>query len=560
VSTHPANLLEHALGELAPAAAEAVERHAAGCAACRGELAALRTVLGELGSAAPPAVPPRRLRDDLLGAIAPRPTFGGFARRFARIFDLAEAPARALLAGALDAPGWEPFIPGVGLYHFEGGPRVTGADSGLVRFAAGSTFPHHEHLGEEVQMVLAGSLLDHASGKLLLPGDILQMAGGTSHSFTLGRDEDCICAVLLVGGINIVDELGSLRRAQASLEPIPWTTARSKSARASGAPCIQSASASPGGSHSISASRSRARRGSSGATCAHRARGRSMRPGPLAWSRQREGTDGAAIVGSSGIDTVGLLRPANLHHRRAKRGAPPGFRVGGGVGLPSAAGSGSPRGAPRGEARAPVTESRALPLRGTNPAVPICMIGLNHLAPRPLRHAAPAVLARRILAALTLLAAAAQAPACTIDECDAGETRCDGNTAMVCGVRSSDAHGNGNPYVWHSTPCTGSTACVASTTRAFCALSASPSEQCTGTGERDTQRCDGTERVTCVAGFAIAREACLSCLPVPSSQGDVECKGGQYSVCKTNDDCITALQCKSYERPDGQVDHNCEPR
>jgi putative transcriptional regulator len=247
VSTHPANLLEHALGELAPAAAEAVERHAAGCAACRGELAALRTVLGELGSAAPPAVPPRRLRDDLLGAIAPRPTFGGFARRFARIFDLAEAPARALLAGALDAPGWEPFIPGVGLYHFEGGPRVTGADSGLVRFAAGSTFPHHEHLGEEVQMVLAGSLLDHASGKLLLPGDILQMAGGTSHSFTLGRDEDCICAVLLVGGINIVDELGSLRRAQASLRERRVITHWPAQARRTAAACHRASARSPGG-------------------------------------------------------------------------------------------------------------------------------------------------------------------------------------------------------------------------------------------------------------------------------------------------------------------------
>lgn len=59
----------YVLGALTPEERDAFERHLAGCAACRAEVAELLPVIDALPLAVEPVEPPERLRDDILNAI-----------------------------------------------------------------------------------------------------------------------------------------------------------------------------------------------------------------------------------------------------------------------------------------------------------------------------------------------------------------------------------------------------------------------------------------------------------------------------------------------------------
>jgi putative transcriptional regulator len=65
--------------------------------------------------------------------------------------------------------------------HFAGGPNAFASDVGFVRFPAGLQFPHHRHLGREVNYVLQGVLRD-GDGTLYYPGDALIKGVEDTHS------------------------------------------------------------------------------------------------------------------------------------------------------------------------------------------------------------------------------------------------------------------------------------------------------------------------------------------------------------------------------------------
>jgi hypothetical protein len=95
--------------------------------------------------------------------------------------------------------------------------------------------------------------------------------------------------------------------------------------------------------------------------------------------------------------------------------------------------------------------------------------------------------------------------ACSDDECEEGESRCQGRELSTCERRSCHdpgcAFGRGNR--WKVATC--EDACVKPGSRAFCALSTEPDPRCT----RDNLvYCDGTDAVWCLGGFAIEREPC----------------------------------------------------
>ena len=92
--------------------------------------------------------------------------------------------------------------PSSGPVHFAGGPACATADRGFIRIAPGCTFPWHTHRGEEVSIILAGTLRDH-SGKLLAPGDELVQAQGSQHDISAEGDEDVIFAARAYNGIDV---------------------------------------------------------------------------------------------------------------------------------------------------------------------------------------------------------------------------------------------------------------------------------------------------------------------------------------------------------------------
>jgi putative transcriptional regulator len=188
----------HALGMLDTDEATRVEQAVAADPALAAELAGYRDAAANLG---PAVAPPPDIKARLL-ASAGGGRFETFSARFAQLFDVTVDKARELL-GLIERPAsWENPIPGIGLVHFAGGPACAAADCGFIRIAPGCTFPWHTHRGEEVSIILTGSLRDHA-GKLLHAGDELVQATGTQHDITAIGDRELIFAARAFNGIEV---------------------------------------------------------------------------------------------------------------------------------------------------------------------------------------------------------------------------------------------------------------------------------------------------------------------------------------------------------------------
>ncbi|MDX2087418.1 MAG: cupin domain-containing protein [Kofleriaceae bacterium] len=188
----------YALGVLEADEAERVERAIAADPALAFELAALQAATETLVT---PLAPPPDVHARLLASIGGG-RFEKLSSRVASLFDVTVERARELL-GLIERPAsWEQPLPGLGLVHFDGGPAYAAADCGFVRLAPGTAFPHHAHQGEEVSLILAGTLRDH-TGRTYGPGDELAQPAGSEHDVVCEGDEACIYAARAMHGISI---------------------------------------------------------------------------------------------------------------------------------------------------------------------------------------------------------------------------------------------------------------------------------------------------------------------------------------------------------------------
>jgi anti-sigma factor ChrR (cupin superfamily) len=159
------------------------------------ELAAKLPELLESEAAAPPGGLKR-----LLESVAEPPLrYAPFFDRVGALWDLPEAEVSDTFAKLKNPSAWQwTALPGVRVVPVVGGPRTSGAETFLVRFAPGTRFPHHRHPGPESLLVLEGSYTDSA-GTRVAPGDLHAMAPGTEHGFLVGKSEPCIGAVVQYG-------------------------------------------------------------------------------------------------------------------------------------------------------------------------------------------------------------------------------------------------------------------------------------------------------------------------------------------------------------------------
>ena len=195
-------LTELALGTLGGEERARAIAHVAACPECRAELAALEEALAGPALALSPVPPPPPVAARLLASAAAPGRFA-FADLVARVFDLSHDGATSVLASADDPARWEAGpIRGLELLHLAGGPAVAQADSGLVRFAPGTAFPRHRHIGLEVMVVLEGGFTDDR-GEYHGAGERLHEPPGSSHAFVCDPVEGCLAAVVLFGGIEI---------------------------------------------------------------------------------------------------------------------------------------------------------------------------------------------------------------------------------------------------------------------------------------------------------------------------------------------------------------------
>lgn len=159
--------------------------------------AELDSYLSLLPTAAPDADVKARLLASVGGG-----RFENYSSRMAKLFDVTVDRARELLALIERKASWENPVPGVHLVHFDGGPACAAADCGFVRIEPGCTFPWHTHRGEEVVVVLEGTVRDNTAGKTYQPGEEILQAEGSAHDLVAG-DDGALYVARAMNGIEV---------------------------------------------------------------------------------------------------------------------------------------------------------------------------------------------------------------------------------------------------------------------------------------------------------------------------------------------------------------------
>jgi quercetin dioxygenase-like cupin family protein len=130
-------------------------------------------LLARLADLLPRTPPDGSTRARLLTTVGRGGRLHRFAPEVARLLDITEERARALLDGVDDKKSWEASpLDNVTLYHVDGGPKTEGAITGFVRIDPGCVFPLHTHAGPETVLIVQGRCRDSRTGETLRPGDI----------------------------------------------------------------------------------------------------------------------------------------------------------------------------------------------------------------------------------------------------------------------------------------------------------------------------------------------------------------------------------------------------
>jgi putative transcriptional regulator len=115
-------------------------------------------------------------------------------------------PLQKYLSGDYDSINWQFVYPGIQ----EKNLHVAGSKSTLklLKIKANVTVPEHSHGGNEMTLVLKGSFIDN--GVRYLPGDLSIHYGDTDESHAPYADQECICLVVMRGGLRLTGLWGKL--------------------------------------------------------------------------------------------------------------------------------------------------------------------------------------------------------------------------------------------------------------------------------------------------------------------------------------------------------------
>ena len=189
-----ARIPDYVLGLLPEDEMRDMKAHVAGMPELEAELALFEEALSQRAEAMPPLNPRVEVRDRLLATLTSIDRFRPFLGTLSRMVDQPDDMLRGLLLRMDDGSLWEPGpLPGLHVAHFAPGPRSRAAEAGFVLVAAGFAVPRHRHLGDEVSLVLEGTMCE--DGVRIFPGQTLESARGTVHGFSAGKERDLVFVV-----------------------------------------------------------------------------------------------------------------------------------------------------------------------------------------------------------------------------------------------------------------------------------------------------------------------------------------------------------------------------
>jgi hypothetical protein len=142
-------------------------------------------------------------RARLMATLVSEERFRPFYAELDKYFAIGVENLRAILRKIEDPANYQdaPMF-GVRFFHFAPGARSGFAEAGIVKLAKGARFPRHEHVGEEINFILEGTLID--AGITYGPGSAVVNAAGSAHAYSAGQSRDLI----LVAGHNGITYLG----------------------------------------------------------------------------------------------------------------------------------------------------------------------------------------------------------------------------------------------------------------------------------------------------------------------------------------------------------------
>jgi quercetin dioxygenase-like cupin family protein len=150
-----------------------------------------------------PSPPPPSGRARLLEALEATHRFDDLEERVAVLLDVDVATASRMLLDVDRVSAWEGGPnPSCSIFHVEGGPKVKDAVTGFVKILPGSGFPPHEHLGDEIVLVLQGAFRD-VDGTIVGAGQTASMPSGSSHSFDVEGDLPLVYLAVVARGVII---------------------------------------------------------------------------------------------------------------------------------------------------------------------------------------------------------------------------------------------------------------------------------------------------------------------------------------------------------------------
>jgi quercetin dioxygenase-like cupin family protein len=132
-----------------------------------------------------------RTRERLLGALSTEQRFRPFFVELDRVFAVGVEALCALLRRIDDPSSYQTApMQGVRFFHFAPSSASGFAEAGIVRLAKGVRFPRHRHLGDEINFVLEGALID--GGIAYGPGSAICNPAGSEHDYSAGETRDLV--------------------------------------------------------------------------------------------------------------------------------------------------------------------------------------------------------------------------------------------------------------------------------------------------------------------------------------------------------------------------------
>ncbi len=161
-----------------------------------------------LGEGVAPVTPRSSAKDRFFARVAQTCRFSELIDIFAKDADLPREQAEKILTSIDDKNAWEPGpLPWISLLHFEGGPSRQRHITGVVKVEPGQFFPHHDHLGHEINLVLQGEAHDSLSGKTYRRGDRVEFIPGQAHEIRSTSDIPLLYVAILAEGLTIGDDI-----------------------------------------------------------------------------------------------------------------------------------------------------------------------------------------------------------------------------------------------------------------------------------------------------------------------------------------------------------------